>query len=128
MPSDQFPFMKKHVANLITGSRIILSLFLAFIPLSSIWFYILYLSCGLTDMIYGTIARKTGAVLANSSKRRVRPAEDRARSSRENRVLDAPPNKTSSEQGEVLFYPLRKQWYIISLWLYLITAGVYHQP
>ena len=25
----------------------------------------------------------------------------------------SPPNKTSSEQGEVLFYPLRKQWYII---------------
>ena len=31
----------------------------------------------------------------------VRAAEDRARSSRENRVLDGPPIKTSSEQGEV---------------------------
>ena len=35
---------------------------LLFIPLSSAWFYILYLFCGLTDMIDGTIARKTGAV------------------------------------------------------------------
>ena len=33
-----------------------------FIPLSSVWFYILYLFCGLTDMIDGTIARKAGAV------------------------------------------------------------------
>ena len=35
---------------------------LLFIPLSSAWFYILYLFCGLTDMIDGTISRKTGAV------------------------------------------------------------------
>lgn len=35
---------------------------LLFIPLSSVWFYILYLFCGFTDMIDGTIARKTGAV------------------------------------------------------------------
>jgi len=39
-----------------------LSLPLLFIPLSSALFYILYLFCGLTDMIDGTIARKTGAV------------------------------------------------------------------
>lgn len=54
--------MKKYIANIITSSRIILSLPLLFIPLSSIWFYILYLFCGLTDMIDGIIARKTGAV------------------------------------------------------------------
>ncbi len=35
---------------------------LLFIPLSSVWFYVLYLFCGLTDMIDGTIARRTGAV------------------------------------------------------------------
>ena len=35
---------------------------LLFIPLSSAWFYVLYLFCGFTDMIDGTIARKTGAV------------------------------------------------------------------
>lgn len=54
--------MKKHIANVITGSRAIFSLPLLFIPLSSAWFYILYLFCGFTDMIDGTIARKTGAV------------------------------------------------------------------
>ena len=54
--------MKKHIANIITSSRIVFSLPLLFLPLSSAWFTILYLYCGLTDMIDGTIARKTGAV------------------------------------------------------------------
>ena len=54
--------MKKYIANIITGSRIIFSLPLVFIPLSSAWFYVFYLFCGLTDMIDGAIARKTGAV------------------------------------------------------------------
>ena len=54
--------MKKHIANILTGSRIIFSLPLLFIPLSSVCFYALYLFCGLTDMIDGTIARKTGTV------------------------------------------------------------------
>lgn len=38
------------------------SLPLFFLPLSSAWFYILYLFCGFTDMIDGKVARKTGAV------------------------------------------------------------------
>ena len=59
---NKFQFMKKYIANIITGSRIIFSLPLVFIPLSSAWFYVFYLFCGLTDMIDGTIARKTGAV------------------------------------------------------------------
>ena len=54
--------MKKYIANIVTGSRAILSLLLLFVPLSSAWFYALYLFCGFTDMIDGTIARKTGAV------------------------------------------------------------------
>ena len=54
--------MKKCIANIITESRIAFSLPLRFISLSSAWFYILYLFCGLSDMIDGTIARKTGAV------------------------------------------------------------------
>jgi CDP-diacylglycerol--glycerol-3-phosphate 3-phosphatidyltransferase len=54
--------MKKYIANIITGSRIIFSLPLLVIPLSSAWFYVFYLLCGFTDMIDGTIARKTGAV------------------------------------------------------------------
>ena len=51
--------MKKHIANIITGSRIVFSLSLLFIPLSSAWFYALYLFCGFTDMIDGAEARRT---------------------------------------------------------------------
>ena len=54
--------MKKHIANIITASRAVFSVPLLFIPLSSAWFYTLYLFCGLTDMIDGIVARKTGAV------------------------------------------------------------------
>ena len=53
--------MKKHIANIITGSRIIFSLPLLFIPLSSAWFYVLYLLCGISDMIDGTVARMTSS-------------------------------------------------------------------
>ena len=51
--------MKKHIANIITGARIVLSLPLLFIPLTSALFYVLYLFCGFSDMIDGTVARKT---------------------------------------------------------------------
>ena len=51
--------MKKHIANIITGSRIVVSLPLLFLPLSSACFYALYLLCGVSDMIDGTVARKT---------------------------------------------------------------------
>lgn len=60
--------MKKHIANIITGSRIALSLPLLFVPLSSAWFYVFYMFCGLTDMIDGTIARKTETVSSFGSK------------------------------------------------------------
>ena len=53
--------MKKHIANIITGSRMVLSLPLLFIPLTSAWFYALYLLGGLSDMIDGTVARKTNS-------------------------------------------------------------------
>ena len=53
--------MKKHIANIITGLRIVLSLPLLLIPLTSAWFYVLYLLCGLSDMIDGTVARKTNS-------------------------------------------------------------------
>ena len=54
--------MKKQVANIITFCRILGSIGLLFCPVFSDRFYILYLFCGLTDMVDGTIARKTGAV------------------------------------------------------------------
>ena len=53
--------MKKHIANIITGSRIVFSLPLLFLPLSSVWFYALYLFCGLSDMVDGTVARRTNS-------------------------------------------------------------------
>ncbi len=53
--------MKKHIANIITSSRIVLSLPLIFMPLTSPWFYALYLLCGLSDMIDGVVARKTNS-------------------------------------------------------------------
>ncbi|MBQ8747440.1 MAG: CDP-alcohol phosphatidyltransferase family protein [Clostridia bacterium] len=49
------------MANIITGSRIVFSLSLLFKPLSSAWFYVLYLLCGLSDMIDGTVARRTSS-------------------------------------------------------------------
>ncbi len=51
--------MRKQIANIITISRILCSICLLFCPAFSIRFYILYLCCGFTDMVDGTIARKT---------------------------------------------------------------------
>ena len=53
--------MKKHIANIITSSRMVLSMPLLLIPLTSAWFYIFYLLCGLSDMIDGTVARRTSS-------------------------------------------------------------------
>ena len=53
--------MKKHIANIITGCRIFGSALLLFFPVFSVQFYILYLFCGFTDMVDGTIARKTNS-------------------------------------------------------------------
>lgn len=47
------------MANFVTGLRIIFSIALLFCPAFSPAFYVLYLSAGFTDMIDGTIARKT---------------------------------------------------------------------
>ena len=54
--------MKKYIANILTAGRAVLSLPLLLVPLSSAGFYILYFLCGLTDMIDGAVARKTGTV------------------------------------------------------------------
>ena len=53
--------MKKQAANLITMCRIFGSILLLLFPVFSSVFYILYLLCGITDMVDGTIARKTGS-------------------------------------------------------------------
>ena len=53
--------MAKHIANILTGCRIFGSILLLFFPAFSLAFYILYLLCGFSDMIDGTIARKTNS-------------------------------------------------------------------
>ena len=50
------------MANIITGIRIVLSVALLFCPALSPIFYVLYLAAGLSDMIDGAVARKTGTV------------------------------------------------------------------
>ena len=60
--------MKKYFADIITGLRIIGSIILLFIPLLSRPFYVLYLFCGFSDMIDGTIARKLNTVSSLGSK------------------------------------------------------------
>ena len=53
--------MTKHIANILTGCRIFGSVLLLFFPAFSLGFYIIYLLCGFSDMIDGTIARKTNS-------------------------------------------------------------------
>ncbi len=54
--------MKKQIANIMTSCRILLSITLLFCPVFSVCFYGIYLLCGFTDMVDGTIARKTNSV------------------------------------------------------------------
>ncbi len=54
--------LKIRIANLITGTRILCSVVLLFCPAFSPPFYVLYFVAGLTDMIDGPVARKTGTV------------------------------------------------------------------
>ena len=53
--------LKKQIANILTGFRILGSVLLLFVPVFSGVFYSVYLLCGFTDMIDGTVARKTGS-------------------------------------------------------------------
>ena len=53
---------RKQIANIITISRILSSINLLLCSVFSISFYIMYLFCGITDMVDGTIARKTKSV------------------------------------------------------------------
>ena len=53
--------MMKHIANILTSCRIFGSILLLFFPAFSVDFYITYLLCGVSDMIDGTIARKTNS-------------------------------------------------------------------
>ena len=59
---------KAGAANLITGTRILCSVALLFCPAFSRSFFVLYLAAGLTDMIDGPVARKTGTVSERGAK------------------------------------------------------------
>ena len=56
--------MKKQIANLVTGCRIVCGIGMMFFPVFSSGFFAAYLLGGLTDMMDGIIARKTNAVSA----------------------------------------------------------------
>ena len=53
--------MSKHIANIVTGCRILGSVLLLCFPAFSDAFYMIYIICGFSDMIDGTIARKTNS-------------------------------------------------------------------
>lgn len=51
--------MMKHIANILTSCRILGSVLLLLFPVFSLTFCITYILCGFSDMIDGSIARKT---------------------------------------------------------------------
>ena len=59
--------MTKRIANILTSCRILGSVLLLF-PAFSLGFYIIYFFCGFSDMIDGTIARRTNTVSSFGSK------------------------------------------------------------
>lgn len=48
------------MANVITGIRIVCALVLIFCPTFSTWFYVLYISGGISDVLDGIAARRLG--------------------------------------------------------------------
>ncbi len=60
--------MKRNIANALTISRILCGVCLLFSSVFSLTFYILYLFCGLSDMLDGFVARKTKSVSKFGSK------------------------------------------------------------
>ena len=62
--------LKKYIsaANVITCIRIICSIALLFCPALSVPFYCLYIAAGISDMIDGTVARKTNSASEFGSK------------------------------------------------------------
>lgn len=54
--------MKKYIANIITGFRVLGSVSLLFFQPYSMGFCIIYFLCGFSDVIDGTVARKVNSV------------------------------------------------------------------
>lgn len=59
---------KQNLANIITCSRIVGTLIMAFLPARSLGFFIVYSYAGLSDVADGYVARKLGTVSAFGSK------------------------------------------------------------
>ena len=59
--------MKKHIANIVTSIRIFGSACMLCSSVFSPLFYCTYLLCGFTDMVDGTIARKTNSATSFGS-------------------------------------------------------------
>lgn len=58
----------KHLPNVITVSRIVVAVVLAFVlPFSIVW-YVCYAWCGMSDVLDGWLARKVGAASATGAK------------------------------------------------------------
>lgn len=51
---------KWNMADTVTAVRMAASLFLLFLPMKSIWFLVIYTFAGLTDVLDGWLARKSG--------------------------------------------------------------------
>ena len=60
--------MIKNLANILTSFRILGSILLLFFPAFSMAFYTIYLLCGFSDMIDGTVARRTNSASEFGSK------------------------------------------------------------
>ena len=60
--------MNLHAANMITGCLVVFGFLMLLFPAFSFWFYVLYLAGGASDMIDGTVARKTNSVSAFGSR------------------------------------------------------------
>ena len=60
--------LTKHIANIITSCRMLCSMGILVFPAFSPEFYTMYFLCGFSDMIDGTIARKTNTVSEFGSK------------------------------------------------------------
>ena len=56
------------MANIITSCRVLCSILLLFFHMTSIPFYVLYLFCGLSDVLDGIVARKTNMVSSLGAK------------------------------------------------------------
>ena len=54
--------MGKAIANIITGLRILGSILMMLFSVFSVQFFIIYLFCGISDMVDGAIARKTNSI------------------------------------------------------------------